>query len=89
MGIPCTDLPPSEGERPINDVFIKQVCEQRTAGKVVRVESRHYYKPGQYAVDPNENRATETSSRARLGSRFTARRTAGRGRLLIKIPLEP
>jgi hypothetical protein len=59
IGIPCTDLPPAEGERPVNDVFIKQACEQKTAGKVVRVESRHYYKPGQYAIDPNDNRATE------------------------------
>jgi hypothetical protein len=68
MGIPCTDLPSAEGERPINDVFIKEICEQETDGKVVRVESRRYYKPGQYAVDPNENRATENQfeSSARL-----------------------
>jgi hypothetical protein len=68
MGIPCTDLPPAEGERPINDVFVKEICEQKTDGKVVRVESRRYYKPGQYAVDPNENRATENQfeSSARL-----------------------
>jgi hypothetical protein len=59
MGVPCTDLPPTEGERPINDVFIKEVCELKTDEKVVRVESRRYYKPGQYAVDPNENRVTE------------------------------
>jgi hypothetical protein len=68
MGIPCTDLPPAEGERPINDVFIKQLCESKTADKVVRLESRRYYKPGQYAVDPNENRAIENQfeSSARL-----------------------
>jgi hypothetical protein len=59
MGVPCADLPPAEGERPINDVFIKEVCELKTDEKVVRVESRRYYKPGQYAVDPNENRVTE------------------------------
>jgi hypothetical protein len=59
MGVPCTDLPPAEGERPINDVFIKEICELKTDEKVVRVESRRYYKPGQYAVDPNENRVTE------------------------------
>jgi hypothetical protein len=68
MGIPCTDLPPAQGERPINDVFIKEICELNTDGKVVRVESRRYYKPGQYAVDPNENRAIENQfeSSARL-----------------------
>jgi hypothetical protein len=68
MGIPCADLPPAEGERPIDDVFIKEVCELKTDGKVVRVESRRYYKPGQYAVDPNDNRTTENQfeSSARL-----------------------
>jgi hypothetical protein len=68
MGIPCTDLPPAEGERPVNDIFVKQVCESRAADKVVRVESRRYYKPGQFAVDPNENRAMENQfeSSARL-----------------------
>jgi hypothetical protein len=59
MGMPCTDLPPAEGERPIDDIFIKEVCELKTDDKVTRVESRHYYKPGQFAVDPNENRLTE------------------------------
>jgi hypothetical protein len=68
LGMPCTDLPPAEGERPIDDIFIKQICELKTADKVVRVESRRYYKPGQYAVDPNENRMTENQfeSSARL-----------------------
>ena len=68
MGIPCTDLPPAEGERPINDLFVKEICESKTPEKVVRLESRHYYKPGQFAVDPNENRLTENQfeSSARL-----------------------
>src|SRR3984893_9656483 len=59
IGTPCTDLPPAEGERPIDDIFIKEVCELKTDDKVTRVESRRYYKPGQFAVDPNENRLTE------------------------------
>ena len=59
MGLPCTDLPPAAGERPIDDIFIKQICELKTDEKVTRVESRRYYKPGQFAVDPNENRLTE------------------------------
>jgi hypothetical protein len=68
MGIPCTELPPAEGERPIDDIFIKEICELKTDDRVVRVESRRYYKPGQYAVDPNENRLTENQfeSSARL-----------------------
>src|SRR5260370_23950977 len=68
MGLPCTDLPPAEGERPIDDIFIKEICELKTDDKIVRVESRRYYKPGQYAVDPNENRLTENQfeSSARL-----------------------
>jgi hypothetical protein len=68
MGIPCTDLPPEEGERPINDVFVKEICELKTGDSVTRVESRRYYKPGQYAVDPNENRVMENQfeSSARL-----------------------
>jgi hypothetical protein len=68
MGIRCTELPPADGERPVGDVFVKESCEMKTDGKVVRVESRRYYKPGQYAVDPNDNRATENQfeSSARL-----------------------
>ncbi|MBO0750725.1 MAG: hypothetical protein J2P53_01335 [Bradyrhizobiaceae bacterium] len=67
MGLPCTDLPPADGERPIDDVFIKEICELETDGKVVRVEQRRYYKAGQYAVDP-DSRATENQfeSAARL-----------------------
>ena len=68
MGMPCTDLPPAEGERPINDIFVKEICELKTDEMVTHVESRHYYKPGQFAVDPNENRITENQfeSSARL-----------------------
>jgi hypothetical protein len=68
MGMPCVDLPPAEGERPIDDLFVKEICELKTGDKVTRVESRHYYKPGQFAVDPNENRLTENQfeSSARL-----------------------
>src|SRR5207245_10068965 len=44
MGLPCTDLPPAEGERPIDDIFVKEICELKTDDKIVRVESRRYYK---------------------------------------------
>jgi hypothetical protein len=58
-GLVCTDLPPAEGERPIEDFFVKQSCERTADGAVTRIESRRYYKPGQYAVDPNDSRVTE------------------------------
>jgi hypothetical protein len=58
-GLTCTDLPLAEGERPIDDWYLKQICELKTDARVVRIEARRYYKPGQFAVDPNENRPTE------------------------------
>ena len=59
MGLQCTDLPLAEGERPIDDWFIKQTCEKTAEGRTVRIEARRYYKAGQFAVDPNDNRMTE------------------------------
>jgi hypothetical protein len=67
-GMKCTDLAPAEGERPIDDWFIKENCELKSDGLVYRIETRRYYKPGQFAVDPNDNRLTENlfESSARL-----------------------
>jgi hypothetical protein len=67
-GLDCVDLPPGPGERPIEDLFIKQSCEVKTDGQVTRIEARRYYKPGQFLVDPNDNRITENEfeSSARL-----------------------
>ena len=64
----CKDLPPAQGERPVQELFVKQVCERHYDGKLARIEARHYYKPGQYEVDPNDNRLTENlfESSARL-----------------------
>jgi hypothetical protein len=59
MGLTCADLPLADGERPIDDWFLKQICESKTNDRIVRIEARRYYKPGQFAVDPNENRPTE------------------------------
>jgi hypothetical protein len=59
LGLNCNNLPLAEGERPIDDWYAKEVCEKTTDGRVYRVETRRYYKAGQYAVDPNENRLTE------------------------------
>jgi hypothetical protein len=38
---------------------LKEVCELKTDERIVRIEARRYYKPGQFAVDPNDNRLTE------------------------------
>jgi hypothetical protein len=67
-GLECNDQPPAAGERPIDDLFVKEVCENKSSGLVTRVEARRYYKPGQFAVDPNDNRMTENQfeSSARL-----------------------
>jgi hypothetical protein len=67
-GLMCTDLPPAEGERPIEGWFIKENCELAANGQVTRIETRYYYKPGQYAVDPNDSRLNENQfeSSARL-----------------------
>jgi hypothetical protein len=59
MGLNCTNLPLAEGERPIDDWYTKEVCEKSADGRTYRIEARRYYKAGQYAVDPNENRLTE------------------------------
>jgi hypothetical protein len=68
LGLVCIDLPPAQGERPVDDWFVKQSCEKNEDGRMVRIESRRYYKAGQYAVDPNDNRLTENQfeSSARL-----------------------
>jgi hypothetical protein len=67
-GLDCTDLPPAEGERPIEGLFVKQTCETKVDGQVTRIEARHYYKPGQFLVNPNDNRINqnEFESSARL-----------------------
>ena len=67
-GLDCTDLPAAEGERPVEGLFVKQACELKAAGQVTRIEARHYYKSGQFLVNPNDNRITENEfeSSARL-----------------------
>ena len=58
MGLKCTDLPLAEGERPIDDWFVKESCEKTGDGVVVHIEARRFYKVGQAAVDV-DNRVTE------------------------------
>jgi hypothetical protein len=68
LGLVCTDLPLADGERPIEDWYLKQICEKVVDGRITRIEARRYYKPGQFAVGPNDNQVTENlfESSARL-----------------------
>ena len=59
MNLNCTNLPLAEGERPIDDWYAKEICDKTADGRTYRIESRRYFKAGQYAVDPNDNRLTE------------------------------
>jgi hypothetical protein len=64
----CQYLPPSEGETPIFDSFVKESCRKVEDGLQVMTESRHYYKPGQATLDPNTGLPTvnQFESSARL-----------------------
>ena len=51
----CTDLPRDERERPIEGEFVKQACEMQSDKRLVKVEARYLYKPGQdLRVNPRE-----------------------------------
>ena len=67
-GWQCTDLPPADGERPIAGRFVKQVCEKHADYWRAFVESRLYYKPGQFRVNPfnQQLEVNEFESWARL-----------------------
>jgi hypothetical protein len=69
-GRDCSDLPSAEGETPIAGTFVKQLCRKTAEGQQMTVESRHYYKSGQAALDPNSGRTTvnqfESSARIEL-----------------------
>ncbi len=47
MNTSCRDLPRAEGEVPIDDVFIKQVCETPVDDKYVRMEIHYLHKAGE------------------------------------------
>src|SRR5439155_1322549 len=44
MGLKCTDLPLAEGERPIDDWFVKESCEKTGDGVVVHIEARRFFR---------------------------------------------
>jgi hypothetical protein len=57
-GWQCNNLPPTEGERPIDGVFVKERCRKIADRAEVTLDRRHYYKPGQGDLDPNTGLAT-------------------------------
>jgi hypothetical protein len=66
----CNDLAPTGGETAIMGTFIKRQCQKTSDGQRLIVESRHYYKSGQAAQDPNSGLTTvnqfESSARIEL-----------------------
>jgi hypothetical protein len=78
VGLSCTDLPPNEGERPIEDLFVKENCEGEADGVVTKVQARRFFKPGQFAVNPNDARLNENEFES--SARLEMYRPASRGR---------
>src|SRR5262249_31072200 len=52
-GWECNNLPPNEGETPINGEFVNQRCKKNSDNQQITLESRYYYKPGQAELDHN------------------------------------
>jgi hypothetical protein len=67
-GWDCDDMPPSTGETAIDGEFVKQRCRKVVDGQQVRLESRHYYKPGQTQIDPNSG--VRTANQFESATRF-------------------
>jgi hypothetical protein len=50
----CVSIPPSDGETPVGDTYVHDICKQTTAdGKFVRVSAEFYRKRGQTGHDIN------------------------------------
>jgi hypothetical protein len=66
----CNDLAPTGGETAVAGTFVKRLCQKTSDGQRMIVESRHYYKSGQAALDPNSGLTTvnqfESSARLEL-----------------------
>ena len=56
LGLNCTDLPLTEGERPIDDFYVKQVCEKNADGRMIRIEARAA------TTSPDNSRSTPTTT---------------------------
>jgi hypothetical protein len=67
----CKSLPPAEGESPVGDLFVKQVCERidEKNGRRIALSASYFRKPGQLAYNPlapNELTQGQFESSARL-----------------------
>jgi hypothetical protein len=59
-GWTCADLPPAEGEEPVNATFVKQDCRKSLDGPALAVmQTRYLRKKGQHQFDPRSNKETE------------------------------
>jgi hypothetical protein len=55
----CKDLPPDEGETPVDGVFFKQDCAKDLGdGRSASLQARHLRKPGQTRFDPRSGKQT-------------------------------
>ncbi|MBI3513438.1 MAG: hypothetical protein HY060_05145 [Proteobacteria bacterium] len=48
----CVAQPAADGESPVGQVFVKQRCEKRAAGRRITLETRYLRKAGQHDRDP-------------------------------------
>jgi hypothetical protein len=59
-GWSCTDLPPTEGEGPVGETFIKQDCHKTVEGtSLAALQTRYFRKKGQYQFDPHSSKETK------------------------------
>jgi hypothetical protein len=59
-GWSCTNLPPAEGEEPVEGTFIKQDCHKIIDGPALAVmQTRYFRKKGEHQFDPYSNKETE------------------------------
>ena len=56
----CTDLPPGDGEEPVEGTFIKQDCRKSLDGPALAMlQTRYFRKKGQYRFDPHSSKETK------------------------------
>jgi hypothetical protein len=59
-GWSCIDLPPTEGEAPVDGTFIKQDCRKTVDGPALAaMQTRYFRKKGQHRFDPRSNKETK------------------------------
>lgn len=76
-GWSCTDLPPAEGEEPVEGTFIKQDCRKTVDGPALAVmQTRYFRKKGQHQFDLHSNKETEGQFESTVRFELTLARPA-------------